>query len=71
MVAGHGVSPNAIVSTVTTVAKGAALVLIPSCLGQLKWNRYQFPTPLYHLQIVDQASRGPCLKPTWIARMPH
>ncbi|CAG8233233.1 unnamed protein product [Penicillium salamii] len=55
----YGVSPNAIVATITAIAKGASLVAVSSCLSQLKWNRYQVPTPLFDLQAMDQASRGP------------
>ncbi|OQE02684.1 hypothetical protein PENVUL_c039G00158 [Penicillium vulpinum] len=55
----YGVSPNAVVATIATIAKGAALVAVSSCLSQLKWNRCQVPTALYDLQILDQASRGP------------
>ncbi|KAI0536621.1 hypothetical protein GGR58DRAFT_528092 [Xylaria digitata] len=33
---------------------------IASCLSQLKWNHFQHrPNSLYHLQIYDDASRGP------------
>lgn len=54
----YSVSPNAIISIIVTAAKATMLVLVPSCLSQLKWNRYQSPTPLYHMQLYDQASRG-------------
>lgn len=52
-------SPNTVVSIIVTIAKAAVLVSVSSCLGQLKWNLYQIPTPLYHMQAIDQASRGP------------
>lgn len=55
----YTISPNAVISIIITTAKAAMLVLVPSCLSQLKWNQYQSPTPLYHLQLLDQASRGP------------
>lgn len=54
----YSVSPNAIISIIVTAAKATMLVLVPSCISQLKWNQYQTPTPLYHMQIFDQASRG-------------
>ncbi|OJJ80738.1 DUF3176 domain-containing protein [Aspergillus glaucus CBS 516.65] len=55
---GYRVSPNAVISVIVTAAKATMLVLVPSCLSQLKWNQYQKPTPLYHMQLYDQASRG-------------
>lgn len=55
----RSVSPNTVVSVISTVAKASMLVPVSSCLSQLKWSRYQNPTPLYHMQVLDQASRGP------------
>ncbi|KAJ5609600.1 hypothetical protein N7528_010167 [Penicillium herquei] len=53
-------SPNTVISIITTVAKSALLVPVSSCLSQLKWNQYwRSPAPLYNMQAVDQASRGP------------
>ncbi|KAJ5520474.1 hypothetical protein N7463_000927 [Penicillium fimorum] len=55
----YTVSPNTIVSIIVTITKAAVLVAVSSCLGQLKWNLFQNPAPLYHIQVIDQASRGP------------
>ncbi|KAJ5950912.1 uncharacterized protein N7479_009325 [Penicillium vulpinum] len=55
----YTVSPNTIVSIIVTITKAAVLVSVSSCLGQLKWNLFQNSTPLYHMQVIDQASRGP------------
>ncbi|KAJ5193145.1 hypothetical protein N7449_009287 [Penicillium cf. viridicatum] len=55
----YTVSPNTIVSIIITIIKAALLVSVSSCLGQLKWNLFQNPAPLYHIQVIDQASRGP------------
>lgn len=54
-------SPNPVVSILSTITKSALLVPVSSCLGQLKWNQYITPSsaPLYHIQAIDQASRGP------------
>ncbi|KAJ5321621.1 hypothetical protein MYU51_013335 [Penicillium brevicompactum] len=52
-------SPNTVVSIIVTITKAAVLVSVSSCLGQLKWNLFQDPAPLYHMQVIDQASRGP------------
>lgn len=54
----YSASPNAVISIIVTATKATILILVPSCLSQLKWNRYQSPAPLYHMQLYDQASRG-------------
>ncbi|KAJ5579600.1 uncharacterized protein N7459_005585 [Penicillium hispanicum] len=65
-------SPNAVASVIVTVAKAALMVPVSSCLGQLKWNHneYHKPTPLYHMQVLEQASRGPwgALEVFWTIR---
>ncbi|KAJ5531302.1 hypothetical protein N7527_004695 [Penicillium freii] len=55
----YTVSPNTVVSIIVTITKAAVMVSVSSCLGQLKWNLFQNPAPLYHMQVIDQASRGP------------
>ncbi|KAJ6164232.1 hypothetical protein N7470_002904 [Penicillium chermesinum] len=57
----YTVSPNTIVSVIITIAKASFLVAVSACLSQLKWNQYRGATskPLYSMQAVDQASRGP------------
>lgn len=55
----YRLSPNAIISIIMTIAKAAMLVPVSACLSQLKWNQYQVQKPLYNMQILDQASRGP------------
>ncbi|KAJ5709116.1 hypothetical protein N7493_010450 [Penicillium malachiteum] len=53
-------SPNTVISIIITVTKSALLVPVSACLSQLKWNQYwRSPAPLYNMQAVDQASRGP------------
>lgn len=54
----YTVSPNTVVSIIVTITKAALLVSVSSCLGQLKWNLFQNPAPLYQMQVIDQASRG-------------
>ncbi|THC93339.1 hypothetical protein EYZ11_007195 [Aspergillus tanneri] len=57
----YSVSPNAVVSIITMCIKGAMLILVSSCLGQVKWKQgqQQKPFPLYNFHVLDQASRGP------------
>ncbi|KAL4912286.1 hypothetical protein BDW62DRAFT_194993 [Aspergillus aurantiobrunneus] len=52
-------SPNTVVSIIITITKAVGLVSVSSCLGQLKWNLFQNPAPLYYMEVLDQASRGP------------
>lgn len=66
----RSISPNTIVSVISTVAKASMLVPISSCLSQLKWTSFHNPTPFYHMQVLDQASRGPvgALKSLWTVK---
>lgn len=61
-------SPNTVVSIIVTISKASLLVPISGCLSQLKWNRYRDRAPLYDMQAIDQASRGPwgALELLWI-----
>ncbi|KAJ5766583.1 uncharacterized protein N7511_004199 [Penicillium nucicola] len=57
----YRLSPNTVASAIITVTKAALLISVSSSLSQLKWNQSHpaRATPLYHLQVLDQASRGP------------
>ncbi|KAI1121392.1 hypothetical protein F5Y10DRAFT_288501 [Nemania abortiva] len=56
----YSIRPNSCISVLTTIAKTAMMVPISSCLGQLKWDHFQYhPNPLDHLRFYDDASRGP------------
>lgn len=54
----YSISPNAVVSVITTIGKAAILVPVSACLSQLKWNRYRRANRLSDLQTLDEASRG-------------
>ncbi|BCR95402.1 DUF3176 domain-containing protein [Aspergillus luchuensis] len=51
--------PNTVASTIVTVAKATLLLVVSSSLSQLKYDHPNQRTPLYHIQVLDQASRGP------------
>ncbi|KUI72490.1 hypothetical protein VM1G_07622 [Cytospora mali] len=54
------IQPNSLVAVFTTVGKSAMMVPIASCIGQLKWRHFLLrPNRLSHLQVIDEASRGP------------
>ncbi|KAI1760649.1 hypothetical protein GGR53DRAFT_74397 [Hypoxylon sp. FL1150] len=56
----YAILPNSLISVLTTVAKAAMLIPIASCLSQAKWYHFQRqPHALDHLQLYDDASRGP------------
>ncbi|KAI0009541.1 hypothetical protein F4779DRAFT_582058 [Xylariaceae sp. FL0662B] len=56
----HSIRPNSLISVLTTIAKTSMMVPIASCLSQLKWDHFQYrPNALDHLQLYDDASRGP------------
>jgi hypothetical protein len=54
----YSISPNTVVSVITTIGKAAILVPVSACLSQLKWNRYRKVNRLSDLQALDEASRG-------------
>ncbi|KAK1993387.1 hypothetical protein LX36DRAFT_586463 [Colletotrichum falcatum] len=54
------ISPNTIVSILTTITRTALLVPLGSSISQLKWRHLLLKArPLEHLQLFDSASRGP------------
>ena len=53
------ITPNSLIAVFTTVGKSAMVVPITSCISQLKWYHYRTPRELNHLQLFDDASRGP------------
>ena len=55
----QGVSLNAIVSVLATVYKSYLLLVVATCISQLKWPWYRVRRSLNDLQILDDASRGP------------
>lgn len=62
------ISPNTVVSILNTVAKSSMLLVISSCIGQLKWVHFgRQAQPVIDMETFDQASRGPLgsLKLLW------
>ncbi|KAK6952036.1 hypothetical protein Daesc_006564 [Daldinia eschscholtzii] len=56
----YSIRPNSMVAILTTIARTAMMIPIASCLSQLKWGHFQQrANPLHHLQLYDDASRGP------------
>ncbi|KAF2136588.1 uncharacterized protein K452DRAFT_237227 [Aplosporella prunicola CBS 121167] len=54
------ISPNTLVSTLTTIAKTALLLPVAECLTQLKWRHFSLQShPLADVESFDAASRGP------------
>lgn len=52
--------PNTVVSILAMVSKASMMLVVSACLSQLKWRHFQGrPRPLHHLQVFDDASRGP------------
>ncbi|TGJ85961.1 hypothetical protein E0Z10_g2825 [Xylaria hypoxylon] len=64
------IQPSSLLSVLTTISKTSVLVSITSCMGQLKWRHFsQRPRPLNHLQIFDDASRGPWGSSVMVSRL--
>lgn len=56
----YAILPNTLLSILTNVTKTAMMVPIAACLSQMKWDHFQYrANPLDHLQLYDDASRGP------------
>ncbi|KAK9414995.1 hypothetical protein SUNI508_10600 [Seiridium unicorne] len=54
------IQPNSLISVLTTIGKSDMIVVITSCISQLKWRYFQTQShPLSHLQSFEEASRGP------------
>ena len=55
----YSISVNALISVFVVVFKAAILYMTAEALGQLKWLWYADQRPLSHIDIYDQATRGP------------
>lgn len=55
----YGITPNAIITILSTIAKGCLLVPVQSAMGQLKWIQAVQAGPLDSFRVYDDASRGP------------
>ncbi|KAF2430252.1 hypothetical protein EJ08DRAFT_660982 [Tothia fuscella] len=53
------IQPNSLIAVFTTIGKTAMMVAVTSCVSQLKWRHFRRPRSLVHLQLFDDASRGP------------
>lgn len=53
------ISPNAVVSVLTTVGKASMMLPVAESISQLKWLYFDRPRKLRDLQDFDDASRGP------------
>jgi hypothetical protein len=56
----YAILPNTLLSILTNVTKTAMMVPVAACLSQMKWDHFHYrANPLDHLQLYDDASRGP------------
>ncbi|KAM7189030.1 Protein of unknown function (DUF3176) domain containing protein [Naviculisporaceae sp. PSN 640] len=64
-------SINTLVSIYMVVMKAAMLLVVADGLGQMKWTWFRRARPLSHLEIFDEASRGPwgSLQLLWSIRL--
>lgn len=53
------IQPNTPISILTTIGKTLMMVPVTACLGQLKWRCFCHARHLHHMQLMDDASRGP------------
>lgn len=52
------ISINASIAILVTLLYISSTKSISICLGQLKWNHFQKPRPLYDLELLDSAGRS-------------
>ncbi|KAK8063725.1 hypothetical protein PG996_008377 [Apiospora saccharicola] len=54
------ISPNAVISFITTLAKSSCLLVLAEVIGQLRWVHFATaPRTLTDIQLFDAGSRGP------------
>lgn len=53
------VQPNTLISVLTTIGQTLMMVPVTACIGQLKWKYFRRARHLHHMQLMDDASRGP------------
>lgn len=57
---GLPLQPNTLIAILTTAMRSSIMLVAAACIGQLKWRHFTLlPRPLQHLQLYDDASRGP------------
>ncbi|KAK6079533.1 hypothetical protein SCUP234_05702 [Seiridium cupressi] len=54
----YNIQPSSLLSTLTTVGKTGVMLVLGSCVSQLKWLHFQQPNRLSHLKIYDDVSRA-------------
>jgi hypothetical protein len=55
----YSIQPASLVAVFSSIAKSTLLVPVAVCLGQLKWSYFEKSRELAHMQVFDDASRGP------------
>jgi len=53
------IQPNSLIAVFTTIGKTGLLLAVTECISQLKWLHFEHPHNLAHVQLFDDASRGP------------
>ncbi|KAI0154515.1 hypothetical protein GGR57DRAFT_465938 [Xylariaceae sp. FL1272] len=53
-----GITLNGVIATLTFFSRSCMIMVVESCIGQLKWHWLQRPRPLLDLSRFDEASRG-------------
>lgn len=53
------IQPNTLISVLTTIGQTLMMVPVTACIGQLKWRYFRRSRHLHHMQLMDDASRGP------------
>ncbi|KAI1740088.1 hypothetical protein F4680DRAFT_419640 [Xylaria scruposa] len=65
----YNITLSAFTALLTTIIRSLLLIILEEVIGHSRWSWFEVPRPLYHLEILDQASRGPWGALNYLARV--
>ncbi|KAI1347080.1 hypothetical protein F5Y01DRAFT_330180 [Xylaria sp. FL0043] len=65
----YNITLSAFTALSATIVRTLLLIILEEVIDHSRWSWFQVPRPLYHLEIIDQASRGPWGALYYLARV--
>ncbi|KAI0424089.1 hypothetical protein F5Y09DRAFT_325411 [Xylaria sp. FL1042] len=65
----YNITLSAFLALSATIVRTLLLIILEEVIGHSRWSWFQVPRPLYHFEIIDQASRGPWGSLYYLARV--
>ncbi|KAI0813844.1 hypothetical protein GGR55DRAFT_636092 [Xylaria sp. FL0064] len=65
----YNITLSAFTALSATIVRTLLLIILEEVIGHSRWSWFQVSRPLYHLEIIDQASRGPWGSLYYLARV--